>query len=102
MILSNTFLRRIFIKLTIFFTICIIIFGFVRTVKASITEESTREFRCTSVLINDNDTLWNIAEEYFTSEYGDINHYVEVIMKANNLTGTTIHSGNFLIIPYYS
>ena len=53
-------------------------------------------------MIKDNDTLWSIAEEYYTSEYKDINHYIDVIMKANNLSDTTIHSGNFLIIPYYS
>ena len=102
MTLSNTFIKRLFIKAAIIITLLFILFGFVRTVKASITEDSTKEFHCASIMINDNDTLWSIAEEYYSSEYKDINHYIDVIMKANNLSDTTIHSGNFLIIPYYS
>ena len=102
MTLSDTILRRYLIKTAIIIITVIIIFGFVRTVKASVTEDSTRVFRCESILINDNDTLWDIARRYYTSEYDNINHYIAVIMKANNLTCTTIHSGNYLIIPYYN
>lgn len=85
----------------IILTAGLLLFSIVRTVKASVTEDSSREFHCESIMINSNDTLWGIAEEYFTNEYDDINHYVEVIMEANNLSSTTIHSGNYLIIPYY-
>lgn len=101
MTLSNTYLRRLLIKITIILVLSIFLFGFVNTVKASITEDKIREFHCESILIGNNDTLWSIAEEYYSSEYTDINHYIEVIMKANNLSSTTIHSGNYLIIPYY-
>ena len=67
MTLSDTILRRYLIKTAIIIITVIIIFGFVRTVKASVTEDSTRVFRCESILINDNDTLWDIARRYYTS-----------------------------------
>ena len=101
MTISSTLLRRLLIKSGIILTAGIRLFSLVRTVKASVTEDSTREFHCESVMINNQDTLWGIAQKYFTSEYEDINHYIDVIMNANNLTSTTIHSGNYLIIPYY-
>ena len=56
----------------------------------------------TSIEIEKGDTLWTIAEQYMTSEYGSIQSYVEEIKDVNNLGDDEIHSGQYLTIPYYS
>lgn len=55
----------------------------------------------TSVYIDEGDSLWSIASEYYTSECGDMKDYIQEISNTNHLNGDTIHAGNYLIIPYY-
>ncbi len=56
----------------------------------------------TSVEIKHGDTLWSIASEYVTEEYDNLLEYVMEIKCLNGLKGDTIHSGQFLVVPYYS
>lgn len=56
----------------------------------------------TSVEIEKGDTLWNIAEEYITPEYASIQAYVDEIKELNHLGDDKIHSGEYLMIPYFS
>lgn len=98
---DSMIMRKIIINATVILMMSIIMFGFVKTVKASFESDVTREFHCTSIRIEENDTLWDIASRYFTDEYEDINTYIDIIMEANNMTTSTIHNGNYLIIPYY-
>lgn len=70
------------------------------TVTAKLPPE--RERLTVSVLIEEGDSLWAIAEEYFTDEYSSIPEYIEVIKTCNRLSSDLIHEGSYLIIPYYS
>ena len=54
----------------------------------------------TSVTVNADDTLWDIANEYSYKEQPKT--YVNNIMSINNMTDETIYSGQDLIIYYYS
>jgi LysM repeat protein len=54
-----------------------------------------------SILVEENDTLWGIATQYYTSEYKDINEYILEIKKSNGISSDTIHIGRYLIIPHY-
>ena len=55
----------------------------------------------TSVYINSGDTLWDIANTYCSVEYRNQQEYIDEVMRLNHLTSYDIHSGNYLILPYY-
>lgn len=56
----------------------------------------------TSIEIEKGDTLWDIADQYMTSEYGSIQSYVDEIKELNHLGDDDIHAGQYLMIPYFS
>ena len=56
---------------------------------------------CTSIRISEGDSLWSIAEQFYIPECGSMKEYVEEIKDANSLHSDMIHSGNYLLIPYY-
>lgn len=60
-----------------------------------------RERQIISVQIEEGDSLWSIAEEYYTGEYKSVRNYVKEIKSTNGLTSDTIHAGCYLIIPCY-
>ncbi len=55
----------------------------------------------TSIEIQSGDSLWSIASEHMTEEYGSIQEYMKEIKSLNGLRGDEIHAGKFLVIPYY-
>lgn len=52
-----------------------------------------------SILIDSDDTLWEIATEYVNSDYQDVTDFVQTIIDINDLTSETIYSGEYLIVP---
>ncbi len=54
-----------------------------------------------SIEIKKGDTLWTIAEDYMTDDYDNINEYILEIKRSNSLSTDTIHTGHYLIVPYY-
>ena len=56
----------------------------------------------TSVCIQPGDSLWSIAETYYTPECGDFQDYILEIKRSNSLKGDTIHAGAYIIVPYYT
>ncbi len=56
----------------------------------------------TSVEIRKGDTLWSIASDYISDEYGDMNDYIREIKESNGITSDNIHAGNYIIVPYYA
>lgn len=56
----------------------------------------------TSIEIAPGDSLWSIAMEYMSEEYDSVQEYVDEVKSLNGLGDDEIHSGQFLIIPYYS
>lgn len=55
----------------------------------------------TSVYIQEGDTLWSIAEEYMSEEYGSIDNYVAELKQMNHV-GSNIHAGCYLTVSYYA
>lgn len=55
-----------------------------------------------TIQIASGDTIWDLAKQYYTKECGDFKGYVAEIKKSNGLTSDKIHTGNYLIIPYYT
>ena len=74
--------------------------GFItKTVTAS--RNNDRVKLVTSIEIKKGDTLWEIASTYMSDEYDDLNDYIHEIKLSNGMTSDEIHSGNFIILPYY-
>lgn len=55
----------------------------------------------TSIEIQSGDSLWSIASEYMTEEYGSVQEYMKEIKSLNGLRSDEIHAGKFLVVPYY-
>lgn len=81
--------------------IIFIILVFFYPAKAEATDIH-KPVRCvTSVCINDGESLWSIASQYYTEGEGSMNDYIEEIKKTNHLKSDRIHAGSYLVIPYY-
>lgn len=90
------FIGAVILILVLFFSV-----GFVaKTVTAQRSGERTK--LVTSVEVKKGDTLWSIASEYISDEYGNINDYIKEIKDSNGMTSDEIHTGNFIIVPYYA
>ena len=55
-----------------------------------------------SIMIENNDTLWDIATEYCDTEQESISEYIDNIKEINNISSDKIVSGNYLIIYTYN
>ena len=62
---------------------------------------SGRELSFKSVSVTTKDTLWSIAKENYTEEYGSIQNYIKEIKRCNSLTSDDIYAGSFLLVPVY-
>lgn len=76
-----------------------IIFG---STKAQAAPAETSYKYYTSIQVQKGDTLWMIASEHITGEYASMNDYIEEICEINHISDSDIHSGQYLMIPYYS
>lgn len=57
----------------------------------------------TSVVIEHGDTLYSLANEHTEGFDVDINNYIEEVMHINHIDdASSIQSGQYLIVPYYS
>ena len=56
----------------------------------------------TSIVVEKGDTLWSIAVENLTPEYGRIEDYILEVRRLNHLFGDGICAGEYLTIPRYS
>ena len=62
---------------------------------------SGRVKKLTSVYVEKGDSLWSIAEEYYTPECGNMKDYIREIRATNSLDSNTIRYGYTLLVPYY-
>lgn len=75
--------------------------GFItKTVTAERTGERVK--LVASVEIQKGDTLWSIASEFYSDEYDDMNDYIKEIMDSNGMASDQIHTGNYIIVPYFA
>lgn len=72
-------------------------------VHADTSEEESRRYKYfTSVFVERDDTLWDLAAEYRTEEYADVREYVDEVMHINHLTDEQLQYGDWITVPYYS
>ena len=56
----------------------------------------------TTYVVEKDDTLWDIANNYMTDEYDSIYEYINEVMESNHLENTNIKYGQMLILPSYA
>ena len=76
-------------------------FAMTRTAEAG-TSESSRYKYYTSIQVEPGTSLWEIAREYASHEYEDLDAYIREVRQINHLDQDTIYAGSYLCIPYYS
>lgn len=54
-----------------------------------------------TVIIEDGDTLWSIAQANHNSYAGSLEEYINEIKVVNNLNSDFIEAGEYLILPLY-
>ncbi len=90
-------LSLIIVLLCAFFASCKMASG---KSNASLSVQSEKYY--TSIEIQAGDSLWSIAKEHMSAEYGSIQEYVTEVIALNQLSDETLHAGEYLLIPYYS
>ncbi len=96
----NRFTRR-FIPVVII-AIMITLFVSITSVGAAEKKEKQTYINYMSVQIMPGDSLWSIANTYCDKSDMDVKAYIKELKELNNLSGDTIHSGNYLIVFYYT
>ena len=91
------------IRFLIFITICVLTITFAGyTLITSGTAEASSVNTYQQVVIQDNGSLWQIAEEYCQTNM-DIRDYIDDICEVNDITSNDfIHEGQILFVPIYS
>lgn len=93
--------KRVWIAgIAVLFVLIFLSIGFfAKTVTAE--RDGERVKLVTSVEIKKGDTLWSIASEYISDEYDNVSDYIKEIKQSNGMNSDEIHSGNYIIVPYY-
>ncbi len=60
----------------------------------------TPDKQVTSVLIEEGDSLWSIAERYCNKDTESVKDVINEIREINGLTSDKINKGMYLIVPY--
>ena len=90
--------RYVILSACLISAICI---GSIFIVKAS--ERSTKSLNkyYTSVVVQEDDTLWDIADQY-SGGAEDRTSYISSVKKLNNMSTDTLYKGQNLVVYYYS
>jgi hypothetical protein len=86
------------------FILCILSFGTYHIVSASHEVQAAnvrQELSFKSISVTGKDTLWSIAKENYSKEYGSLNDYIKEIKRCNSLTSDRINAGSSIIVPIY-
>ena len=71
------------------------------TIKSARASDGIYREKCViSIRIEEGDTLWSIASQYYTVDYCNINDLINEIKKTNHIDDT-VFIGQYIIVPYY-
>ena len=87
----------------ILFCGCFLFGSFLSFAQNSRTEEPV-QFKCyKSIVIQEGDSWWSLAERHIDSESETaVKEYIKELKQINQLESETIQTGEHLIIPYYT
>lgn len=98
---SHYFICKILIIVAVAGTICFTTYKIGYSQAAQNHDTVRQELSYKSVAVKANDTLWDIAKENYSKEYGTFPNYIKDIMRCNSLTSDEIKAGSSLIVPVY-
>lgn len=81
------------------FVILIIFYIIFQSSNKTNASTDTKNISYISVSITANDTLWSIADKYYSDEFGTVKDYVEEIKRCNSLKSDNIYAGRHIIVP---
>ena len=84
------------VSFIILLSVCLIFGAFLVSARENTAHETDTYYK--SVRIQSGDTLWDIAEENITADYGSVDEYVRALKDINSLDSDFIQSGQYLII----
>lgn len=70
-------------------------------ITASSVDMQQREKIITRILVQQDDTLWDYACQYYSIEYEDVEALISEIKRTNGLSDDLIKEGSYLLIPHY-
>ena len=82
------------------FSIVILVCSFVSLIDNGDVERRNKYF--STIKVEEGDTLWSIAQVYYSYEYSDYTEYIEEVKDINNMKDENIKKGNYIIVPYYA
>ncbi|MBO5352030.1 MAG: LysM peptidoglycan-binding domain-containing protein [Lachnospiraceae bacterium] len=68
---------------------------------AAAGNDSVRTYQIISVEIEEGDSLWSIATEYYSDEFLSVRSFITEIKRMNSLSSDTLYAGSYLLIPQY-
>lgn len=98
---NRVLLQRTVFAVVVLALVLLGIFLLSPSVQAKAESANEYETRIISVQVQENDSLWTIAERFYCSEKESITDYINDIKRTNHLTGDTIYPDTYLVIRYY-
>lgn len=68
---------------------------------AAAKNEPTGTYCILSVEVGEGDSLWSIASDYFTEDFGSIRSYISEIKRMNGMSADTVYAGAYILVPCY-
>lgn len=99
--LDIPFISKLFLSFLFVVALFIIVIFLVPERSAAAKNEPTGTYQILSVEIEAGDSLWSIATEYFTEDFGSVQSYISEIKRMNGLSSDTLYAGNYLLVPCY-
>ncbi len=93
--LKVTLLLLLLVILAVLFTM------FLKGKPSKVKAANPENITYVSIVIEQNDTLWGIADRYYCSEFGSVKNYVAEIKRCNGLTSDAIYAGRHIIVPVH-
>lgn len=93
-------------KLTVLIVFMVVLFLIVLFVlperTAAAGDTTGGRYQISSVLIEEGDSLWSLASEYYTEEFVSVSEYIKEITRMNGISvSDTLYAGNYILIPQY-
>lgn len=83
--------------------LCMAAFAMVKgsAISASAQSNRTTAKYYKSILVEHGDNLWTIADAQMSAGYSDKRDYIAEVKSINHISDDTIHSGEYICVPYY-
>ena len=88
--------------LVAFMAVLFLVVLFVLPERSAAAGDSSSTYCITSVQIEEGDSLWSLACEHYSKEFGSITDYIKEIKRMNGLSSDMLYADNYILIPCYT